>query len=329
MFSVKIIISFILTFLLAMVLSNSIIRLIKRIGIRQTTLFYVDNHNSKNGTPTMGGIIFIVPITIIALIYIKSITLIGSIAIFVMLSFSLIGFLDDFLKVKRMKNLGLKAYQKIIAQSLIIIVVSLYCYYHYAIGSSVFIPFLDIYLDLKWWYIPFTFVVFIATTNSVNLTDGLDGLATKTAIAYFSTFLIILILLNFKSPSQNTESLILFSSCTLGGLFAFLWQNAYPAKIFMGDTGSLALGGGVACVAIFSKNPFLILVIGIIYVVTSISVIMQVVSFKLTGKRIFKMAPLHHHLEYKGIKESKIVSYYTIITIFFGVISVWDLIRTL
>ena len=329
MFSVKIIISFILTFLLAMVLSNSIIRLIKRIGIRQTTLFYVDNHNSKNGTPTMGGIIFIVPITIIALIYIKSITLIGSIAIFVMLSFSLIGFLDDFLKVKRMKNLGLKAYQKIIAQSLISIVVALYCYYHYAIGSSVFIPFLDIYLDLKWWYIPFTFVVFIATTNSVNLTDGLDGLATKTAIAYFSTFLIILILLNFKSPSQNTESLILFSSCTLGGLFAFLWQNAYPAKIFMGDTGSLALGGGVACVAIFSKNPFLILVIGIIYVVTSISVIMQVVSFKLTGKRIFKMAPLHHQLEYKGRKESKIVSYYTIITIFFGVISVWDLIRTL
>ena len=127
MFSVKIIISFILTFLLAMVLSNSIIRLIKRIGIRQTTLFYVDNHNSKNGTPTMGGIIFIVPITIIALIYIKSITLIGSIAIFVMLSFSLIGFLDDFLKVKRMKNLGLKAYQKIIAQSLISIVVALFC----------------------------------------------------------------------------------------------------------------------------------------------------------------------------------------------------------
>lgn len=329
MFNIKVIVSFILTFLFAMVISSMVIWLIKKIGIKQTTLSYVEKHKQKDGTPTMGGIIFIIPITLISLIYIKSVSLVGAIAVFVTLAYGLIGFIDDYLKVRFSHNLGLKAYQKIIAQAAIGIIVSIYAYMHNSIGSVVFVPFFNISFDLKWAYIPFAFFIFIATTNSVNLTDGLDGLATKTAIAYFSSFMLILLIQNFKDPSEDIQSLIYFSSCMVGGLFAFLWQNAYPAKVFMGDTGSLALGGGVACVALFSKNPFLIVIIGIMYVLSSISVIMQVIFFKTTGKRIFKMAPLHHHLEYKGIKESKIVSYYTIITIFFGVLCIWDQIRKL
>lgn len=193
------------------------------------------------------------------------------------------------------------------------------------IAGEMILPFTNKVVSLSWWFIPFCFVVFLAATNAVNLTDGLDGLAGGVSAVYFLTFSIILSIMCSRADNMGEtlylselSSLAVFSVSLFGSLLAFLWHNTNPAKIFMGDTGSLALGGAVASVAIFSKNPLLILIIGIMFVLTCISVIMQVLYFKITKKRIFLMSPLHHHFQYKGVAEQKIVASYIIITIIFS-----------
>ena len=196
-------------------------------------------------------------------------------------------------------------------------------YFVYAskfIGGELVFPFGGT-LDLKWGIIIFTVIVYVATTNSVNLTDGLDGLAAFTSVAYFIGFSLVLFFLWRDALSagdgeyaKQLLSLTIYSVCLLGGLLGYLLFNGYPAKIWMGDTGSLALGAGVATVAIFAKIPILIAVAGIMFVWSSISVILQVLYFKLTKKRIFLMAPFHHHLEMKGLKESKIVTIYFVVS---------------
>ena len=236
-----------------------------------------------------------------------------------MFAFGLIGFLDDFLKIKHKKNLGLRPYQKIIGQALISIIIAVFVYLSPLIPNEIRLPFSQKWINLSWGIIPFVVFVFLATTNAVNLTDGLDGLAGGVSCVYLMGFFTILQLSIFKTTNQafalELENLSLLCAISIGSLFAYLCFNSFPAKIFMGDTGSLALGALITCLAIFSGLELFIVFIGVMFVASTVSVILQVVYFKLTkGKRIFLMAPLHHHFEKKGVNETKIVTIYFIIT---------------
>lgn len=324
--TLKLLLSALIGFVATALLSRPVIAFAKRAKASQTILFYVDKHEGKKGTPTMGGVMFLagICIPVIALGREK----LGIVALCVTLGYGLIGFLDDFIKVKLKRNLGLKAYQKIIGQLGIAAIVSAFCYTNDAIGSAVRIPFTDIYADLKWAYIPFCAFVFIAMSNAVNLTDGLDGLVAGSGSVYFAAFGIMIAFAAASAAdggrtllAEEYSSLGVFSFAFFGALIAFLWCNSNPASIFMGDTGSLAVGGAAACVAVFSQNALFAPIIGIMFVVSCISVILQVLHFKRTKKRLFLMAPFHHHLEYKGIKESKIVSYYTVITLVAAIVA--------
>jgi phospho-N-acetylmuramoyl-pentapeptide-transferase len=280
-----------LSFGVTMLAAPSVVKLMKKLKASQTVLGYVEQHSHKTGTPTLGGVLFVVPTIALTLLFgYSKLSLVASATLF---AYAVLGFLDDFLKIKNRQNLGLRAYQKVIGQVGIAVIVAWFCYTDASIGSAVRLPFSDKLFDMGVWYLPFTVFVYLAVTNSVNLTDGLDGLAGFTSLVYLLVFCVIGI-------SQGVNiGLIVFITALIGGLSGFLWQNAYPAKIMMGDTGSLALGGAAATVAVFSKNPLLIPLVGIMFVVSSISVILQVASFKLRGKRIFLMSPYHHHLEKK------------------------------
>lgn len=323
----KVLLSLIVSFIVTMVIAPLVIRLTKRLHAEQSILEYVDNHNNKQGTPTMGGIMFIISIAVTSLIFEGVRSKLMNVMIGVMLGYGLLGFLDDFIKVRYRHNQGLKAYQKIIGQTGIALIVALFAYNSPYIGSDVNIPIINETVDFGWWFIPFTIFILIACTNAVNLTDGLDGLAGSTTAVYMFIFSLVLYGAWLMTEGdvlmrEETEALLVFSSVSVGALLAFLWFNSNPAKVFMGDTGSLALGGIVCSIAVFSKNPFLIPIIGIMYIVSCISVIIQVVYFKITkGKRVFRMAPYHHHLQYIGYKESKIVSFYTILTVIAGIVA--------
>lgn len=332
---IEFVLSMLITFAAALVFGKLQIKLSKRKHIEQAILSYVDNHNSKKGTPTMGGLMFLIPTAIVALAFNKLQNNMGLVAVSGMLCFGLVGFADDMIKVRHKENQGLKAYQKIIAIGGIAIILSVYAYLNEFIGDTIILPFSDKSVKISWYYLPLSFIVYIATTNAVNLTDGLDGLAGSTSCVSFSAFAIILSLLYFGAINNGNilyanelHSLGIFSYALMGGVLAFLWYNSHPASIFMGDTGSLALGGSIAIIAMFSRNPLIILIVGIVYVLTSLSVIIQVTYFKLTkGKRVFLMSPFHHHLQYKGYKESKIVALYTIVTVVAAVIGILSAIK--
>ena len=317
----KLILAVITACVAGLLLSPLVIRVMKAHKAGQPILEYVDKHEGKSGTPTMGGLIFLVPMAVVTLIFDIGSERSGIVAMAVTLSYGGVGLLDDFLKVKLHRNMGLKAYQKIIGQVGIAVIATVYCYRNFFIGTQVAIPFTDITVELQWWYIPLCLIVYIATTNAVNLTDGLDGLVAKSSSVNFLFLLLILYVLYYEANlmgqtfyAKHLESLSYFTAAMLGGMLAFLWQNNYPAKIFMGDTGSLAAGGALACVALFSSQPFILLFVGIMYIVSCISVIMQVISFKVRKKRIFLIAPYHHHLEYKGVHENRIAGFYALIT---------------
>jgi len=285
-------------------------------------------HTKKSGTPTMGGLIFIVGIISTSLFFLSGQANLSYLTLAVFFSFGVVGFLDDFLKIRHKQNLGLKAYQKIIFQLLISLIVSFYAYFNGLIGSSIYLPFTNIEVNLGVFYIPFTILVFLAITNSVNLTDGLDGLAGGVSLSYITFFSLILftVVISLENLGVNPQilneynNLFLIMGATIGSLLAYLLFNSFPAKIFMGDTGSLALGGLIASLNIFTKQTLLIPILGVMFVVSSVSVILQVIKFKLTKKRLFLMAPFHHHLEKKGMYETKIVVIYIVITIIVGVI---------
>ena len=230
------------------------------------------------------------------------------IALYSFVGFGFVGFLDDLLKIIKKKNEGFTSGQKMI---LLLIISGFLTWYAYKyIGTSINIPFLNGQINLGLFYIPAAMFYFAGVTNAVNLTDGLDGLATSVTVLV-TTFLGII------SYNLGHISLAIFCVALAGALLAFLRFNAFPARVFMGDTGSLALGGAVAMVALILKMPLILVLIGIIYVIETLSVILQVASFKLTGKRIFKMAPIHHHFEQLGWSETKIVSVFSIITVVF------------
>ncbi len=300
---IKIIIATIVALAVGLVIGYPILLLMRRLKAGQQILSYVDKHKSKAGTPTMGGWIFILAISICGLAFFwKSKEVI--VAICGMIAYGCIGFLDDFLKIKHHQNLGLKAYQKIIAQAGIAIILSVFCYYNGSFSRTIVIPFTDITFDLGWWIIPLVFLLYIATTNAVNLLDGLDGLATSVSSVIYATLAIMLTIFGGKLAfdgmslqSDNIYGLAGLAAITFGGLLAFLFA--------------------------FSGQILLIFVLGIMLILTCVSVIVQVIYFKLTkGKRVWLMTPLHHHYQYKGVHESKITVCYTAITIVCGLICI-------
>lgn len=266
------------------------------------------SHQKKAGTPTMGGIIFIISSFITMLLIVKKSGDEAMVALYAFVAFGIIGALDDGLKIIRKKNLGLRAYQKMI---LLLVVSGSFAYYaahNPYIGTSIILPFAHKTWDLGVFYIPFIIIYFAATTNAVNLTDGLDGLATSVTLLVMTFFALV-------SFATGHYTLAIFCAVVAGALLGFLRYNAFPAQVFMGDTGSLALGGAIAAIAMILKMPLLVIIVGGIYVMETLSVILQVASFKLTGKRIFKMSPLHHHFELSGWHETKVVSIFCIVTV--------------
>lgn len=321
----KLLTYFVCSVVFSLILGPLIIKIMSKLKAKQTVLGYVKQHEQKNGTPTMGGFIFLIPTFAFGIVEFKGLSLV---AVAITLGFCVLGFLDDFIKIRFSRNLGLKPYQKIVGQLGLSVVAGYFVYKYRGVGSSINVPFLSGQFDLKWGIIPFVALVYIATTNSVNLTDGLDGLAGYTSVAYFLWFaLVIYFIYDDAQKAGDIEyaeeilSLGVFCVSMLGGLLGYLVYNGYPAKIMMGDTGSLALGASCASVAVFSKNPLLIVTSGIMFVLSSISVILQVLFFKLTKKRIFLMAPFHHHLEMKGMHESKIVTLYFVISMVGGALT--------
>ena len=263
------------------------------------------SHLSKAGTPSMGGIAIIIGAAAAAItaeiIRGGNTALETAVIVLVFVGFGLIGFFDDYLKVIKKNNLGLRAYQKFGLQTVISVILAVYLA-NYTVGStSVYIPIADIYIDFGIWYIPFVVFVVLAMTNAVNLTDGLDGLASGVT-AFVSLFFAV------AGITYGIVSGAYFCSAMCGACLGFLVFNKNPAKVFMGDTGSLALGGGLAAAAIVMKLELLLPIVGLIYVIEALSVVLQVGYFKISGgKRIFKMAPIHHHFEKCGYKEVQVV----------------------
>ena len=279
-----------------------------------------ESHKKKSGTPTMGGIIFIISSIITVFIILKKPGNETMLAMFAFVSFGVIGAIDDLLKIIRKKNEGLRAYQKMLLLLIVSAVVAFYAYNDPKIGGSIIVPFTHQTWNLGIFYIPFVMFYFAATTNAVNLTDGLDGLATSITLLVMTFFAVV-------SYATGHYTLSIFCATVGGGLLGFLRYNAHPAQIFMGDTGSLALGGAVAVVALLLKLPLLVMIVGGIYVSETLSVIIQVISFKLFGKRIFKMSPLHHHFELSGWHETKIVSVFSIVTVILCLIGFLSLMQ--
>lgn len=264
------------------------------------------SHLKKEGTPTMGGIMIIVSLIVTSLFFIKNNP--NSIAILIAtIGFGIVGFIDDFIKVILRRSKGLTSIQKIVLQTIVSFIFIYYLINYVHIGTDVIIPFTHgMTFDLGIWFYPFLLFVVVGTVNSVNLTDGLDGLASSVTILVCTFFAVITL------GTQNFIAPIICAA--VGSMLGFLLFNAHPAKIFMGDTGSLALGGLIVSIAIILKMPIFLAIVGIIYVAESLSDILQVASYRIRRKRIFKMAPIHHHFELLGWKETKVVAVFSVVT---------------
>lgn len=308
-----------ISFFITLILGPIVIPMLRRLKIGQNIRQEgPQTHLKKSGTPTMGGIIIFLALVISVLtsgilnkdIFILIISTFG---------FGLIGFIDDYIKVVKKRSLGLRAYQKLIGQILLAAMLAIYQSNTSMLGTKLIVPFLrNQYLDLGPLYIPFIAFVVVGTVNSVNLTDGLDGLASGVTLIILSFFGLV-------SLNWGQGSISIFSGALTGGCLGFLIYNAYPAKVFMGDTGSMALGGAVSAVAILLNLPLIIPIVGGVYFAEALSVIIQVVSFKLTGKRVFLMSPLHHHYEQKGWKETKVVAVFWAVTVLLCLVGIISL----
>ncbi|HHV45473.1 MAG TPA: phospho-N-acetylmuramoyl-pentapeptide-transferase [Tissierellia bacterium] len=310
----------VIAFIITLVLGPIVIPILKKLNIGQNVRDDgpKSHISTKSGTPTMGGIIIIFALVITTItsgllnrdMYVLILSTVG---------FGLIGFLDDYLKIRNKRSLGLKAYQKLIGQVILAVILAIYQSNTSMLGTKVIVPFFENkYLDLGMLYVPFIAFVVVGTVNSVNLTDGLDGLASGVTLIVSSFF-------GLQALNWGMDSISIFSAALTGACLGFLIHNAYPAKIFMGDTGSLALGGAISAVAILLNLPLVIPIAGGIYFAETLSVIIQVISFKLTGKRVFLMSPLHHHFELKGWKETKVVVVFWFITVILSLIGVISL----
>ncbi len=304
----KVILPVIISFGVCVVLCPLLIPFLKRLKFGQ----YIrqegpESHQKKSGTPTMGGIVIVLSISITSLFYIREhIEIIP--VLFATIGFGIIGFIDDYIKIVMKRSMGLKAWQKMLGQILITAILGFYLVSSMEDVTLMLIPFSGgKYADVSYLFLPMFFMVVLGTVNGSNFTDGLDGLESSVTVLIATFFTVVAI------GRQNGISPI--TGAVAGSLLAFLLYNVYPAKVFMGDTGSLALGGFVAASAYVLKMPLFILLIGLIYLLEVISVMLQVGYFKLTGgKRLFKMAPLHHHFELQGWSETRVVAVFAIVT---------------
>ena len=304
----QVVIPVLISFAISVILGPIIIPFLRKLKMGQTERVEgVQSHLKKAGTPTMGGVIFLIATVITSLFYVRDYPKVIPV-LFLTLGFGIIGFLDDYLKVVLRRSDGLLPWQKFSLQVVVTAVFTYYLVNYTDVNLAMRIPFWsDHYLNLGWLAVPVLFFAVIGTVNGVNFTDGLDGLASSVTL---------IVAVFFSVVSIGTKSGIEPITCAVvGGLMGFLLFNVYPAKIFMGDTGSLALGGFVAGAAYMMQMPLFILLVGLIYLVEVLSVIIQVTYFKKThGKRIFKMAPIHHHFELCGWSETRVVAVLSIIT---------------
>ena len=274
------------------------------------------SHMAKTGTPTMGGIVFVlVPILVMAILNYKAfLTPEMLIVVFAYLGYALIGFIDDFLIVVKKNNYGLKPSMKFLMQSVLAVI--FYFAYTQIAKTTIQIPVLHMTLELGFLYFILIFFMFTCESNAVNLTDGLDGLCAGTSLIAIAPFVIFALL-------QKNNDLAMFLLAVSGALLGYLRFNIHPAKIFMGDTGSLAIGGLLAASAMILKQEILLVLIGGVFVMELLSVVIQVTSFKATGKRVFRMSPLHHHFELGGMKETNVVLMFWCIGLIFAVVGLW------
>lgn len=317
----KLVLPVIISFAVCAILCPILIPFLKRLKVGQHVREEgPQTHLKKSGTPTMGGIVIVLSIAITSLIYIWRNEYRDIIPVlFSTIGFGIIGFMDDYIKVVMKRSKGLSVVQKLIGQ---ILVTAILCYYllnFTDIGTAMLIPFSGgKYLDLSFLFIPAFFIVVLGTVNGSNFTDGLDGLEASVTILIATFFTVVSI-----GMGSNISPI---TGAVAGSLLAFLLYNVYPAKVFMGDTGSLALGGFVAMSAYMLQMPLFILLVALIYLVEVISVILQVSYYKLTGgKRIFKMAPIHHHFELMGWSETRVVAVFSVITALLCLISLMGL----
>lgn len=311
-----------ISFAITVVLGIIILPVLKKLKVGQIERSDgPQSHLKKQGTPTMGGIIIMLGIIIVTIgtyIYYRTkdiglaqklLPILG-----LTIGFGLIGFIDDFKKLVLKNTEGLKPSLKMLGLLLISVIFVLYLVKGLNIGTETYIPIIKQYIEIPLFvYIPFAILVILATTNAVNLTDGIDGLSS-------SVCTIIITCLTVIATIFEVDEITLFGASVIGAVLAFLIFNIYPAKVFMGDTGSLFLGGVISGIALYLKMPLILLVIAFIPVLETISVILQVVSFKCTGKRIFKMAPIHHHFELCGWKENQVVMIFSVITLMVSII---------
>ncbi len=299
----------IISFLVSVVLCPIIIPFLRKLKFGQTEREDgPESHLKKTGTPTMGGLVILASILITSLVYVGRFPEIVPV-LFMTLGFGLIGFLDDYIKVVKKRSLGLTVLQKMALQFVVTAVFIYYYFQQLEMDTSIIIPFMDglTFSMPAWLFVVFVFIVVLGTVNGVNFTDGLDGLASGVTVIVATFFTIVALMAG--------TGLTPITGAVVGSLLGFLLFNTYPARVFMGDTGSLALGGFVASIAIMLHMPLFIVVVGLVYLVEVLSVILQVGYFKLThGKRIFKMAPIHHHFELCGYSETQVVAAFSVVT---------------
>ena len=304
----QVVIPVLISFAVSVILGPVIIPFLRKLKMGQTERAEgVQSHLKKAGTPTMGGIIFLIAAVVTALFYVKDYPAVIPV-LFLTLGFGIIGFLDDYLKVVLKRSDGLLPWQKFLLQVVVTGIFAFYLINYTDISLSMRIPFWpDHYLNMGWLAVPVLFFAVIGTVNGVNFTDGLDGLASSVTLIVAVFFTVVS--MGLKGGVEP------MTGAVVGGLMGFLLFNVYPAKVFMGDTGSLALGGFVAGTAYVLEMPLFILLAGLIYLVEVLSVMIQVSYFKAThGKRIFKMAPIHHHFELCGWSETRVVAVFSVIT---------------
>lgn len=303
-----ILMSVIISFAVSVILGPLVIPFLKRLKVGQTVRDEgPKEHLKKNGTPTMGGILILISIVVTSILYVKEYPKIIPI-LFVTMGFGLIGFLDDYIKVVLKRSMGLRAWQKMALQILVTGVFAYYITHYTDVSLAMKIPFMPgVTLDLGICNIPFLFFIVIGTVNGANFTDGLDGLASSVTVLIATFFTVVAI--GLQSGIEPVTCAV------VGALLGFLLFNVYPASVFMGDTGSLALGGFVAATAYMLQMPIFLALVAFVYVAEVLSVVIQVTYFKMTkGKRIFKMAPIHHHFELCGWSETRVVAVFSIVT---------------
>lgn len=307
--------SALVAFLFSLLFCRLLIPALRKWKAGQNILSYVKEHSSKSGTPTMGGLAFVAAAILTCAIFLRTRDRVVLVTLAIGAAYMIVGLLDDFLKRKHKENLGLRAWQKFAFQACIAVLAGIFCYR--AGLTKLYIPFANVSVTVGAWIVPIAIFVFLATVNAVNLTDGLDGLAAGVSVPFFAVMGVLIVMERENAPVAT----VCFA--LVGALVAYLLFNVSPASVFMGDTGSLALGGFAACVGTFTGNALYIAVVGCMFVLSVVSVVLQVVYFKCTGgKRIFLMSPIHHHFQEKGGSETKIAYAYFTVTLLLGIVCV-------